>query len=67
VVSFRRVGATLSEVKMKGRHIMNIGWIGTGRMGYPMVSRLLKAGHSVRVWNRSVEKARPLAALGAQV
>jgi len=52
---------------MKGRTIMNIGWIGTGRMGYPMVSRVLKAGHSVRVWNRSVEKARPLAALGAQV
>ena len=52
---------------MRRRHVTNIGWIGTGRMGYPMVTRLLKAGHNVRVWNRSVEKARPLAAVGAQV
>ncbi|MGE5539231.1 MAG: NAD(P)-dependent oxidoreductase [Gemmatimonas sp.] len=46
---------------------MNIGWIGIGRMGYPMAERLLKAGHPVRVWNRTRAKAEPLAKLGATV
>jgi 2-hydroxy-3-oxopropionate reductase len=32
-----------------------------------MVRRLLAAGHSVNVWNRSPAKAQPLAAAGAQV
>ncbi|MFZ9252483.1 MAG: NAD(P)-binding domain-containing protein, partial [Hylemonella sp.] len=30
----------------------SIGWIGLGRMGEAMVIKLLKAGHSVQVWNR---------------
>ena len=42
-----------------------IGWIGIGRMGYPMAERLLQAGHALRVWNRTRSKAEPLAALGA--
>src|SRR5271156_3667706 len=44
---------------------MEIGWIGTGIMGAPMARRLLGAGHRVRVFNRSAEKARALAADGA--
>ena len=27
-----------------------IGWIGMGRMGYPMAERLLKAGNDVSIW-----------------
>lgn len=46
---------------------MEIAWIGTGIMGAPMVRRLLGAGHRVRVFNRSAEKARVLAADGASV
>lgn len=42
-----------------------IGWIGLGRMGYPMAERLLKAGHEVTVWNRTRAKAAPLAEKGA--
>ncbi|AXS40367.1 NAD(P)-dependent oxidoreductase [Breoghania sp. L-A4] len=42
-----------------------IGWIGMGRMGYPMAERLVKAGHTVKVWNRTKAKAEPLAAQGA--
>lgn len=42
-----------------------LGWIGLGRMGYPMAERLVKAGYDVRVWNRTRAKAEPLAALGA--
>jgi len=44
-----------------------IGWIGVGRMGYPMAERLLKAGHQLSIWNRTRAKAEPLAKLGARV
>jgi 3-hydroxyisobutyrate dehydrogenase len=46
---------------------MEIGWIGTGIMGAPMARRLIRAGNRVRVFNRSTEKARALAADGATV
>ena len=42
-----------------------IGWVGMGRMGYPMAERLVKAGYEVRIWNRTRSKAEPLAAAGA--
>jgi 3-hydroxyisobutyrate dehydrogenase len=45
----------------------SIGWIGAGRMGYPMIERLLKAGHEVVVWNRTRAKAEPLAQKGARL
>lgn len=44
-----------------------IGWIGTGRMGHAMVDRLLAAGHSVHVWNRTRAKAEDLADRGAKL
>jgi 3-hydroxyisobutyrate dehydrogenase len=44
-----------------------IGWIGTGRMGYPMVERLLKVGHDVAIWNRTRAKAEPLAGQGGRI
>lgn len=42
-----------------------LGFIGIGLMGTPMSRRLLAAGFSVVVWNRSPEKCRPLEAVGA--
>ncbi|MBV9971128.1 MAG: NAD(P)-binding domain-containing protein, partial [Xanthobacteraceae bacterium] len=44
-----------------------IGWIGMGRMGYPMVERLLAAGYDVSIWNRTRAKAEPLAKDGGKV
>ena len=44
---------------------MEIGWIGTGIMGAPMARQLIGGGNRVRVFNRSAEKARALAADGA--
>ncbi len=44
-----------------------LGWIGTGRMGYRLAERLLRAGHDVSVYNRTRAKAEPLADLGATV
>lgn len=45
----------------------SIGWVGTGRMGHALVSRLLTAGHEVSVYNRTRDKALDLVALGATV
>ena len=44
-----------------------IGWIGMGRMGFPMAERLLKAGYDVSIWNRTRAKAEPLAKIGGKV
>jgi len=44
-----------------------IGWIGMGRMGYPMAERLLKAGYDVSIWNRTRSKAEPLGKIGGKV
>ncbi|WP_101946428.1 NAD(P)-dependent oxidoreductase [Mycobacterium sp. 3519A] len=43
-----------------------IGFVGAGRMGAPMVRRLVEAGHEVRALGRSVEKRRAVSELGAQ-
>jgi 3-hydroxyisobutyrate dehydrogenase-like beta-hydroxyacid dehydrogenase len=42
-----------------------ITFLGIGLMGDPMVRRLLLAGYTVSVWNRSYAKTTPLAAAGA--
>ena len=44
-----------------------IGWIGAGRMGFQLATRLLEGGHDVTVYNRTRSKAEPLAAKGAKV
>jgi 3-hydroxyisobutyrate dehydrogenase len=41
-----------------------VGLLGTGTMGAPMARNLLKAGFPVRVWSRTPDKARVLAAEG---
>ena len=42
-----------------------VGVVGTGRMGGPMVRRLVDAGHDVRALGRSDEKCRAVRELGA--
>ena len=37
--------------------VKNVSFIGLGVMGYPMAGHLSKAGYSVRVYNRSKDKA----------
>lgn len=41
--------------------------LGTGIMGAGMARNLVRAGHAVTVWNRTAQKARPLADDGADV
>ena len=44
-----------------------LGWIGAGRMGYPMAKRLLDAGCDVTIYNRTRSKAEPLAESGGRI
>ncbi|MEX3785181.1 NAD(P)-dependent oxidoreductase [Paraburkholderia sp. BR14374] len=46
---------------------MEIGFCGPGLMGAPMIRHLLRAGHTVHVWNRTRAKAEALRAEGAHV
>ena len=45
---------------------MKIGFLGLGRMGGHVAANLLKAGHSVTVWNRSPGPVQELVAKGAK-
>jgi 3-hydroxyisobutyrate dehydrogenase-like beta-hydroxyacid dehydrogenase len=44
-----------------------IAFLGLGQMGAPMAARLLEAGHDLTVWNRTRERAAPIAERGALV
>ena len=44
-----------------------LGWVGAGRMGLALATRLLEAGCDVAVYNRTRSKAEPLAELGATI
>lgn len=43
----------------------HIAFLGIGRMGAAMASRLLDAGHTLTIWNRTPAATAPLTALGA--
>ncbi|MFT4113865.1 NAD(P)-dependent oxidoreductase [Silvibacterium sp.] len=44
---------------------MRIAFLGLGRMGTPIALHLLRAGHTLTVWNRTAERAQPVVAAGA--
>ena len=46
---------------------LTVGWIGAGRMGAAMASRLARAGEDVTVWNRTRAKAEALTEVGCKV
>lgn len=45
---------------------MKVGFIGLGIMGKPMALNLMKAGHELKVYNRSKGAVRELVSLGAE-
>lgn len=47
--------------------MVKIGWIGTGVMGKSMAQHLLKAGNTLFVYNRSIEKTQELVSQWAEV
>jgi 2-hydroxy-3-oxopropionate reductase len=56
-----RVGGSVSTASGSRK----IGFIGLGLMGRPMAMNLLKAGHSLTIWNRTAARADELVAAGA--
>jgi 3-hydroxyisobutyrate dehydrogenase len=52
-------------VSKQNANEMAIAFLGVGQMGTPMASRLISAGFSVRVWNRSKERVKELVQRGA--
>lgn len=46
---------------------MKVGIIGLGRMGQGIAGRVAGAGHDLRVYNRTAEKAAPLGKAGAKI
>jgi 3-hydroxyisobutyrate dehydrogenase len=44
---------------------MKVGVAGLGMMGAAIAQRLIEVGHTVTVWNRNVEKVKPVVAAGA--
>src|SRR5579862_6209546 len=46
---------------------MKVGFLGLGNMGMAMARNLLKAGHSLTVYNKTMARAEELAPLGAQM
>lgn len=51
---------------MSAETYTQIGWVGLGQMGLPMVTRLLDGGIEVGVYNRSPDKTAPISAKGAK-
>ncbi|MFJ5840971.1 NAD(P)-dependent oxidoreductase [Streptomyces shenzhenensis] len=46
---------------------LTVSVLGTGIMGAAMARNIARAGHAVRVWNRTRDKAQPLASEGVHV
>lgn len=46
---------------------MKVAFLGLGNMGSHMAQHLLRAGHELTVWNRTLAKAEPLRSAGAAV
>ena len=55
---------SMTQAEWKQR---KVGWIGAGRMGMAMATRLARAGCDLTVYNRTRAKAEPLAQLGARI
>ena len=39
---------------------LTVAFLGTGTMGAPMAANIARSGLTVRVWNRTADRARPL-------
>jgi 3-hydroxyisobutyrate dehydrogenase len=50
-----------------GAAALRVGWIGAGRMGAAMATRVVKAGEDLTIWNRTAAKAEPVAAAGGKI
>src|SRR6516164_5262725 len=64
----RRLGCICAICKSRGKRVvMKVTFIGLGNMGAHMARHLLRAGHDVTVWNRTLSKAEGLRGEGAKI
>ena len=56
----------LTNVFWQHERVATIAFLGLGNMGLGMAQRLLQAGHSLRVYNRTASKADELESAGAR-
>jgi 3-hydroxyisobutyrate dehydrogenase-like beta-hydroxyacid dehydrogenase len=56
----------MDEVRPQGL-ALRVGFYGMGRMGVPMATNLVQAGHAVAVGNRTLTRCEPLERLGCAV
>jgi 3-hydroxyisobutyrate dehydrogenase-like beta-hydroxyacid dehydrogenase len=56
----------MTKSENRGHIIMDIGFIGLGKMGFPMARRMVEAGHRLTVFDTRKEAVDSLVALGAQ-
>ena len=53
----------MSRLEFGGNYMLNVGWIGTGKLGLPMAARVAAAGTGVRAYVRNPKR---LEAVGAR-
>jgi 3-hydroxyisobutyrate dehydrogenase-like beta-hydroxyacid dehydrogenase len=58
---------SLDGIYREGMTSRNVAFLGLGTMGTPMARRLIDAGHSLTVWNRSPQRAEQFATEGIAV
>jgi glutamyl-tRNA reductase len=58
-------GGELVKNSQRGARTMEMGFIGLGGMGEPIARNLIKAGHALRVYNRTRTRAEALLSQGA--
>src|SRR6476620_1165993 len=64
-MDFGLAAARRPEMTREGA-LMQIGIAGLGRMGAAVAARLMEVGHTITVWNRTPDKAKPLIEAGAK-
>jgi 3-hydroxyisobutyrate dehydrogenase len=60
-----RIGQSMMTARREGDNTMRIGFVGTGTMGTPVAGCLIRAGHSLLVYDRRPEATAALRAQGA--
>src|SRR6185369_7646405 len=53
--------------KRERRGEMNVAFIGLGNMGLPIARNLIRAGHTLTVYNRTRSRAEALESFGAKI
>jgi 3-hydroxyisobutyrate dehydrogenase-like beta-hydroxyacid dehydrogenase len=59
---FAALGVRSSNAHLRRNDMVNVGWIGTGKLGLPMAARVAASGNVVRAYVRSRERSETIRA-----